>query len=115
MMIHFQESCNSFESFKRMHCPLLHHEFVLFIHVAKYFVVPPDVQREFGEVSPLQSPQSLCQYLLSQTYGYYIYIILELCSEFCVIDVGLIMALLRRDYSRRHQAIIRELVLETKT
>ena len=44
--------------------------------------------------------------LLSQYYGYLIHIIPELCFEFCVIDVGLIMALLRRDYSRRHQLII---------
>ena len=36
--------------------------------------------------------------LLSQSYGYYIHIILELCSEFCVVNVGLIMALLRRDF-----------------
>ena len=33
--------------------------------------------------------------LLSQYYGYLIHIILELCSEFRVVDVGLIMALLR--------------------
>ena len=37
--------------------------------------------------------------LLSQSYGYIIHNISELCSEFCVVDVGLIMALLRRDYS----------------
>ena len=52
--------------------------------------------------------------LLSQSYGYYIHIIPELCSKFRVVDVGLIMALLRRDYSHRHQLIIREIVLETK-
>ena len=52
--------------------------------------------------------------LLSQSYGYYIHIILELCSEFHVVDVGLIMALLWRDYPRRHQIIIREIDLETK-
>ena len=51
--------------------------------------------------------------LLSQSYGYLIHIIPELCSEFCVIDVGFIMALLRRDYSCRHQLIIWEIVLET--
>ena len=33
--------------------------------------------------------------LLSQSCGYYIHIIPELCSEFHVINVGLIMALLR--------------------
>ena len=53
--------------------------------------------------------------LLSQSYGYYIHIIPKLCSEFRVIDVGLIMALLRLDYSHRHQLIIREIVLETNT
>ena len=52
--------------------------------------------------------------LLSQSCGYYIHIILEICSEFRVIDVGLVMALLRRDYSHRHQLIIWEIVLETK-
>ena len=51
--------------------------------------------------------------LLSQSCGYYIHIILELCSEFHVVDVGLIMALLRQDYSFPHQLIIHELVLET--
>ena len=51
--------------------------------------------------------------LLSQSYGYYIHIIQELCSEFCVVDVGLIMALLRQDYSCRHQLIIQEIALET--
>ena len=50
---------------------------------------------------------------LSQSYGYYIHIILELCSKFLVINVGLIMALFRWDFSRRHQLIIREIVLET--
>ena len=51
--------------------------------------------------------------LLSQSYGYLIHIIPKLCSEFHVVDVGFIMALLRRDYSFRHQLIIQELVLET--
>ena len=51
---------------------------------------------------------------LSQSYGYYIHTIPELCSEFRVINVGLIMALLQWDYSRQHQLIIREIVLETK-
>ena len=53
--------------------------------------------------------------LLSQSYDYYIHIILEPCFEFHVIDVGLIMALLQRDYSCRHQLIIQEIVLETVT
>ena len=52
--------------------------------------------------------------LLSQSYGYLIHIIPELCFEFHVVDVGFIMALLRRDYSCQHQLIIQELVLETK-
>ena len=33
--------------------------------------------------------------LLSQSYGYFIHIIPELCSKFHVVDVGFIMALLR--------------------
>ena len=77
------------------------------------FVVPPEVQRGFEEVLPLQSTQSFVSVFLSQSYGYYIHIIPELCSEFRVIDVGLIMALLRRYFSHRHQLIIREIVLET--
>ena len=47
------------------------------------------------------------------SYGYLIHIIPELCSEFHVIDVGFIMALLRWDYSYRLQIIIQELDLET--
>ena len=82
------------------------------VDAAKYFVLPPDVQREV-EISPLQSKNPLCQYLLSHSYGYIIYNIPKLCSEFHVVDVGFIMALLRRDYSCRHQLIIQELVLET--
>ena len=49
-MIHFHESCHSFESFKRMHYPLPHRESVLFSHAAKSCVVPLDVQREIEEV-----------------------------------------------------------------
>ena len=52
--------------------------------------------------------------LLSQSYVYIAYNIPELCFEFHVFDVGFIMALLQRDYSRRHQLMIREIVLETK-
>ena len=77
------------------------------------FVVPPVVDRGFEEVLPLQSTQSFVSLSLSQSYGYYIHIIPKLCSEFRVVDVGLIMALLRRDFSHRHQLIIREIILET--
>ena len=59
MTIHFHESCHSFESFKRMHCPLSHCVFVLFIHATKYFVVPPNVQREVEEFY-LYSQKNLC-------------------------------------------------------
>ena len=48
----------------------------------------------------------LCQLLLRQSYGYIIFKIPKHCSEFHVIDVGFIMALLRRDYSYQHQLII---------
>ena len=73
-----------------MHCPLSHCVFVPFGHATKSFVMPPDVQREVEEVFSLQSKWSLCH-----SYGYYIHIIPKLCSEFHVINVGLIMALLR--------------------
>ena len=73
----------------------------------------PDVQREVEEVFPLYSEGSMCQYFLSQSYGYYIHIIPEVCSEFHVVDVGFVMALLQRDYSYRYHLIIQELVLET--
>ena len=53
--IHFHESSHSFESFKRMHCPLSHWVSVPSSHAAKSFVVPPNVQRGFEEVLPLQS------------------------------------------------------------
>ena len=51
--------------------------------------------------------------ILNHFYGYIIYNIPEHFSEFHVVDVGFIMALLRRDYSCRHQLIIQEIVLET--
>ena len=58
------------------------------------FVMSPNVQRGFEEFLPLQSTQYFVLVFLSQSYGYYIHIIPELCSKFCVVDVGLIMALL---------------------
>ena len=76
------------------------------------FIVTPDVQREVYSL-PLQPKQPLCQYLLSQSYGYIIYNIPKLFFEFHVMDVGFIMALLQWDYSYRHHLIIQELVLET--
>ena len=59
MMIHFHESCHSFESFKRMHFPSSHCVFVWSGHAANSFVVLPDVQREVEEVY-LCSQNSLC-------------------------------------------------------
>ena len=56
----------------------------------------------------LYSQNSLCVSTFDSIYDYLIHIILELSFEFCVVDVGLIMALLRRDYSCRHQLIIQE-------
>ena len=77
-----------------MHCPLSHCVFVPFSHAAKYFVVSPDVQREVEEVFTSAVKTVSVSVLLSHSYGYYIHIIPELCSEFCVVDVGLIVALL---------------------
>ena len=98
--------------FQIMHCPLSYFVPPRYVNAAKSFVVPPDVQREV-EIFPLQSKHPLCQYLLSQSHGYIIYNILEICFEFRVVDVGFIMALLRWDYSCWHHLIIQELVLET--
>ena len=89
--------------------------FVPFSHATKSFVMLPDVQREFEEVFTSTIKMISVSIILSQSYGYYIHIILELCFEFHVIDVGLIMALLRRDYSHQHQLIIQEIVLEKNT
>ena len=62
--------------------------------------MPPDVQREFEEFLPLQSTQSFVSVFLSQSYGYYIHIILELCSKFHAIDVGLIVSAFHTPGSR---------------
>ena len=59
MVIHFHESCHSFESFKLLHCPLSYCVFVWSIHATKSFVVLPDVQRKVEEVY-LYSQNSLC-------------------------------------------------------
>ena len=45
----------------------------------------------FWEFTPAVKTNFLSQLLLSQSYGYIILKIPELCSEFCVIDVGFIM------------------------
>ena len=64
------------------------------------------------------TPTSQKQLFVSVTFESVLWLhhtqIPKLCSEFRVIDVGFIMALLRRDYSCWHQLIIQELVLETK-
>ena len=113
VMIYFHESCHSFESFKRMHCPLSHCVSVSSSHAAKLFCrvacYSKGIWRSFTSVVHI----IFVSVYLIQSYGYYIHIIPKLCSEFHVVDVGLIMALLRRDFSRRHQLIIREIVLET--
>ena len=86
-----------------VHCRIVYLSCLVIL--PSHFVVSPDVQRGSEEV--------FVSVYLSQSYGYYIHIIPELCSEFRVVDVGLIMAHLRIDYSRQHQLIIREIVLET--
>ena len=96
-----------------MHCPLSYHESVSFSHATKSCVVPPDVQREVEKVY-------LCNqnYLRVSAFESVLWLLHSHCSRtmFRVScrDVGLIMALLQRDYSRRHQLIIREIVLEKK-
>ena len=63
------------------------------VMLPSHFFMPPDVQRGSKEVLPLQSTQSFCQYL-SVSHMVTTFTSLELCSEFHVVDVGLIMALL---------------------
>ena len=111
--IHFHESCHSFESFKRIHCPLSHCVFFPFSHANKSFCHAARCSKGIWRSFTSTVYTVFVSVSLNQSYGYYIHIIPELCSEFRVVDVGLIMALLRRDYSRRHQLIIQEIVLET--
>ena len=94
-MIHFHESCHSFESFKRMHCPLSHCVFVPISHAAKSFCCATRCSKGIWRSFTSAVHTVFVPVFLSQSYGYYIHIIPELCSEFRVIDVGLIMALLR--------------------
>ena len=77
-----------------MHGPPSHYVFVYFIHATKYFVMPLDVQREVEEVY-LYNQNSLYVSTFESVQWLHIHIILELCYEFHVVDVGLIMALLR--------------------
>ena len=113
MTIHFHESCQSFESFKRMHCPLSHCVSILSSHAAKSFCCAARCSKGISRIFTSAVYIVFVSVSLSQSYGYYIHIIPELCSKFHVVDVGLIMALLQRDYSRQHQLIIWEIVLET--
>ena len=98
-MIHFHESCHSFDSFKRMHRPLLHCVFVSFSHASKCFCHVAQCSKGISRSFTSAVHTIFVSVFLSQSYGYYIHIIPELCFEFRVVDVGLIMALLRRDYS----------------
>ena len=111
-MTHFHQSYQSFESFKRMHCPLWHCVYVLFNHASKYFCCAARCSKGIWRSFTSAVYTVFVLVSLSQSYGYYIHIILELCSKFHVVDVGVIMAL-QRDYSYRHQLIIQEIVLET--
>ena len=111
--IHFHESCHSFESFKRMHCPLLHCVSVPSSHAAKYFCRVTRFSKGIWRSFTFAVYTVFVSISLSQSYGYYIHIIPELFSEFHVLDVGLIMALLQWDYSCQLQHIFEELVLET--
>ena len=53
------ESCHSFESFKRMHCPLSHCVFVPSSHAAKSFCRAARCSKEVRSL-PLQLKQPLC-------------------------------------------------------
>ena len=112
MTIHFHDSCHSFESLKRMHCPLSHCVSVPFSHASKSFCRAAWCSKGIWRSFTSAVYTTFVSVFLSQSYGYYIHIIRELCSDFCVVDLGLIMALLRWDYSRQHQLIIQEIALE---
>ena len=96
--IHFHESCHSFESFKIMHCPLSHCVFVPFSHASKSFCRAARCSKNIWRSFTFPVYIVFVSVYLSRSYGYYIHIILELCSKFHVVDVGLIMALLRWDF-----------------
>ena len=113
MMIHFHDSRQSFESFKWMHCPLSHCVSIMSSHAAKSFCHVAWSSKGIWRSLNSTVYTVFVSVSLSHSYGYYIHIILELCFNFHVIGVGLIMALLKRDYSCRHQLIIQEIVLET--
>ena len=98
--IHFHESCHSFESLKYciFRCRILLcliKSMLPSLRSCRLMFKRETVLR----VYTCSQNNFLCQLLLSHSYGYIILKIPELCSKFCVVDVGFIMALLRRDYS----------------
>ena len=112
--IHFHESCHCFESLK---------DYIVYFRIVLCLVnsmlpilqsyCPMFKENSCWYFTPAVKTTFLSQLLFSQSYGYIILKISKLCSMFHVIDVGFIMALLRRDYSCRHHIIIQELVLKT--
>ena len=113
MMIHFHESCHSFESFKRMHYPLSHCVFVPFSHAANSFVMLPDVQREFEEVLTLKSKQYLCQYFWVSPMVTIFTSFQNYVSSFVSSMWDSSWPSFNETFSRRNQLIIWETVLET--
>ena len=111
--IHFHESCHSFECFKRMHCPLSHCVSILSSHAAKSFVMPSNVQRISEEFLPLHSTQYLCQYLwvihMVNTFTSFHNYVLSFMSSMWDSP----WPSFDETFSRRHQLIIQEMVLET--
>ena len=107
----FMSHANPLSFFKRMHCPLSHSVSVLSSHAAKSFCHAARCSKGIWRSFTSAVYTAFVSISLSHSYGYYIHIFPELCSKFRVVDVGLIMALLRRDFSRRHQLIILEIVL----
>ena len=103
--IHFHESCHSFDSLK--YC-IVRCRIVFFL-VKSMLPSLRSCRLMFKRETVLRvytcNQNNICVSNLSQSYGYIIYNIPKLFSKFHVIDVGLIMALLRQDYSCRHQLI----------
>ena len=106
--IHFHDSCHSFEYFKEciVHCRVVFRLIKSMSPSLRLCHLTFKREIVLRVYTCSQNNFFLSQLPLSQSSGYIILKSTELCSDFHVIDVGFIMALLRKDYSCRHQLII---------
>ena len=111
--IHFHESCHSFESFQRMHRLPSHYLLVSSLLIQCFQIFNYFIQcskESYVKITLFSSTYlsfmsvtfELVRRLL-HTQNYF----QQLCSKFCVIDVGFIMSILQRDYFCRHQHIFK--------